>query len=288
MRTVIHEVDARVAQSQDLGAGQHLLRLEAPAIAAHATPGSFVHLETMPDRIALRRPFSILWSDCEDGTVDVLYKIVGAGTKAMADMKPGAHTRMLGPIGRGFDLQETGAYPLLVGGGVGIPPILFLARQLQAQTQAQPLVVMGSEVPFPFHSRPSQIRVPGVPGGVIAGMGLLEDLGIASRLCSMQGYAGCHRGHVDELAHHWLASQDEERRAQIAVFACGPMPMLNAVTQLARGFDLPCKVCVEEHMACATGGCAGCTMPIMGPDNVVSMKRVCVDGPVFDGRSVFY
>ncbi len=286
MRNSIHEVEAEVVQSQDLGADQYLLRLQAPTIAAQATPGSFVHMEALPERIALRRPFSVLWRDRDAGTVDVLYKVVGAGTEAMAHMQAGAHTRLLGPIGRGFDAAQAGEYPLLVGGGVGIPPILFLARQLQGE--AQPFVVMGSEVPFPFPSRPSQIRVPGIPEGVIAGMDLLEDLGIASRLCSLQGYAGCHNGYVDDLARHWLAAQDPERRARINVFACGPMAMLEAVARLAREFDLRCQVCVEEYMACAVGGCAGCTIPVMGEDNQLSMKRVCVDGPVFDARGVFH
>ena len=284
-RNAIYSVEARVAQVRHLEAEQHVLTLEAPDIARTAVPGSFVHLAPDAEGRSLRRPLSVLWSDPQAGTVDVLYKVVGKGTAALAQIAQGETRSMLGPIGRGFAFDPAYDRPLLVGGGVGIPPILFLAREIRQQ--AAPLAIMGSEVPFPFKSRPSAIRVPGMPDGVIAGMELLEDWGVASRLCSLQGYAGCHTGYVDALARLWLEAQADELRARVAVYACGPMPMLEAVARLARDFGLPCQVCVEEYMACAVGGCAGCTLPVMGEDGL-AMQRVCVDGPVFDARAVFH
>ena len=283
-RNVIHSVDARVARASHLEADQHTLLLEAPAIAESATPGSFVHLGVNADPSVMRRPLSILWSDREAGTVEVLYKVVGEGTAELARIREGATLPTLGPIGRGFQVDPDRDCPLLVGGGVGIPPVLFLAREIR--DRSSPLVVMGSEIPFPFASRPSTVRVPGMPDGVIAGMGLLEDWGVASRLCSTQGYAGCYDGYVDALARMWLETQDSGQRGRVAVYACGPVPMLEAVAGLAREFDVPCQVCMEEYMACAVGGCGGCTLPVMGEDGV-AMKRVCVDGPVFDAQAVF-
>ena len=283
-RNVIHSVDARVIRADHLEADQHTLVLEAPAIAESSTPGSFVHLGVNTDLSVMRRPLSILWSDREAGTVEVLYKVVGEGTAELARVREGEMLPMLGPIGRGFQVDPDRDHPLLIGGGVGIPPILFLAREIK--DDASPLVVMGSEIPFPFASRPSTIRIPGMPDGVIAGMDLLEDWSVASRLCSTQGYAGCYDGYVDALARMWLETQDSEQRERVAIYTCGPVPMLEAVAKLAREFDAPCQVCMEEYMACAVGGCAGCALPVMG-ENGMTMKRVCVDGPVFDARAVF-
>jgi dihydroorotate dehydrogenase electron transfer subunit len=88
------------------------------------------------------------------------------------------------------------------------------------------------------------------------------------------------------LARHWLQSLNDAARAEVEVFACGPTPMLRAVAQLAREFDLPCQVSLEEYMACAVGGCAGCVVEVQTPTGP-AMKRVCVDGPVFDAKTVF-
>ena len=284
-RGIIHSIAARVVRVNHMEADQHTLVLDAPTVAELATPGSFIHLGVSAKPLLMRRPLSILWSDREAGTIEVLYKVVGEGTAALARVRKGEVLPTLGPIGRGFRFDVDRDRPLLIGGGVGIPPILFLAREIR--DRASPLIVMGSEVPFPFASRPSGIRVPGMPDGVIAGMGLLEDWEIASRLCSTRGYAGCYDGYVDALARMWLETQAPRLRDRVAIYACGPVPMLDAVARLAEEFGLPCQVCMEERMACAVGGCAGCALPVMGEDGM-AMRRVCVDGPVFDARSVFF
>jgi dihydroorotate dehydrogenase electron transfer subunit len=144
---------------------------------------------------------------------------------------------------------------------------------------------MGSEVPFPFTARPSRFLLAGMPDAVIASMPLLEDWGIPGRLASLQGYPGCHNGYITGLARQWLDALDESQRTEVSVFACGPHPMLHAVAAMARDYGLPCQVSMEEYMACAVGGCAGCVVEIntvTGP----AMKRVCVDGPVFDANTV--
>ena len=117
-------------------------------------------------------------------------------------------------------------------------------------------------------------------------MPLLEDWNIPSRLASLQGYAGCHEGYVTDLARHWLKSLDDQARSEVELYACGPHVMLEAVVNLAREFDLPVQVSLEEFMACAVGGCAGCVVEVETDDGP-AMKRVCVDGPIFDGYKVF-
>ena len=92
---------------------------------------------------------------------------------------------------------------------------------------------------------------------------------------------------MTDLAAHWLGSLDARALAQVEVFACGPTPMLQAIASVARRFGVPCQVSLEEFMACAVGGCAGCAVPVVQADGSLAMKRVCVDGPVFDANAVY-
>jgi len=163
--------------------------------------------------------------------------------------------------------------------------MIFIAQALKDAPQ-QPFVVLGSEAPFPFITRPSQFVVDGLPPGVTAAMPLLDDWGIPSRLASLQGFAGCHQGYVTDLCRHWLDGLDEDGRAEVGVYACGPHPMLEAVVGVARDYGLPVQVSLEEFMACAVGGCAGCVVEVTTVEGP-AMRRVCVDGPVFDGYTVF-
>ncbi|KPK38663.1 MAG: oxidoreductase [Gammaproteobacteria bacterium SG8_47] len=284
-RGTIFVESARILSHDALAAEQYVLRVEAPQIARHARAGSFAHLTCDP-LLPMRRPLSIMRVDPGAGWVEFLYKALGHGTRLLASRDVGEQISVMGPIGQPFTAHSERRRPLLIGGGVGIPPMVFLADELRRTPDAQPLVIMGSEVPFPFTARPSQIIVAGVPEGTIAAMPLLEDWGIASRLASLQGYAGCFEGYVTDLARLWLQQLTAEERAHVEVFACGPHPMLHAVAVLTKEFGLPCQVSLEEFMACAVGGCAGCVVPVQTATGV-AMKRVCVDGPVFDAQAVF-
>ncbi len=263
---------------------QHVLRLAAPEIAARARPGAFVHLRCAP-ALAMRRPMSIMLVDPRRGTLDILFKAHGHGTAELAQRKPGERLSVMGPIGVPFKLAGYRPRPLLIGGGVGMPPMIYLADHLRRLKGLTPFVVLGSELPFPFRTQPSRILVPGMPEGAIAAMPLLEDWGIASRLASRQGYAGCFEGLVTELSSRWIDALGEAAREEIEIFACGPTPMLKAVQALAARYGLPAQLSLEEYMACAVGGCAGCTVRVHLPTGP-AMKRVCVDGPVFDASLV--
>jgi dihydroorotate dehydrogenase electron transfer subunit len=223
----------------------------------------------------------------QHGHVDFLYKAFGEGTALLAQRAIGEHINIMGPIGQPFELHPERKRPLLIGGGVGMPPMIFLADAMrQAKETYSPLVILGSEVPFPFKTQPSEFLVPGIPDEVIATMPLLEEWNIATRLTSTQGYAGCYNGYVTDLARLWLDALSEDQRNEVEIFSCGPHPMLEAVAQLAKDYDLPCQVSLEEFMACAVGGCAGCVVKVETEEGP-AMKRVCVDGPVFDAYRVF-
>lgn len=284
-RDTIALSDCSIIDKHEFAERQFVFRLHAPDISQSAVPGSFVHIQC-DDAIAMRRPISILRANKHAGWVDILFKCVGSGTEALSARDTGESISVIGPIGNGFEVDVEKTRPLLIGGGVGIPPMIFLAEHLKKQHKThQPLVLMGSEIPFPFDLKPSQAIIQGMPEGVIASMPLLEDWGLANRLASLQGYPGCYDGYVTDLGRGWLEHLDDERRQQVEVFACGPESMLDAVTRLACDFDLPCQVSMEEFMACAVGGCGGCVVEIETKDGL-AMKRVCVDGPVFNAHKV--
>lgn len=285
-RDSINLEQATILRHESFAGGQYLLRLHAPEIARAALAGSFVHMRC-DDALPMRRPMSIMRTNQQQGWIDILYKAHGLGSNLLAQRQVNDQLSVMGPIGVPFKQSNYRLRPLLIGGGVGIPPMIFLSEHIKrGAKEISPFVIMGAEVPFPFQARPSQIMVSGMPEGVIAAMPLLEDWGIASRLSSLQGYPGCFDGYVTDLARIWLDNMGRKEQQNIEIFSCGPTPMLKAVAMLAKEYSLPCQVSLEEYMACAVGGCAACAVRVETTSGPV-MKRVCVDGPVFEAASVF-
>jgi len=285
-RNTINVELAEIISHQDYPGDQYILRVHAPIIAVEAKAGSFVHIQCAPS-LPMRRPISIMRTSPETGMVDFLYKALGGGTHQLAMRKKGEVLDLLGPIGKPFELHKEKKCPLLIGGGVGMPPMIFIADEIKKQrNHYQPFVILGSEVPFPFMTQPSQFILPGVPTDVTATMPLLEEWNIPCRLASLQDYPGVHEGYVTDLARLWLNGLSDDKLHNVEIFSCGPHPMLQAVADLAKEFDIPCQVSLEEFMACAVGGCAGCVVEVK-TEQGIAMKRVCVDGPVFDAKQVF-
>ena len=282
---------AELLDQQQFEGDQFLMRLASPRVASQAQPGQFVHLDT-GEALRLRRPLSIMRVDRQRGWIELLYKKIGAGTEALSRRAPGDQFSVLGPIGHGFVANLDRPRPLLLGGGVGMPPMLFMADTLRNQRHYQPLVLLASEVPFPFRPQPSTIMVEGMPDATIATMGLLDDWGVPARLASNQGFPGCFDGFITDLADQWLSTLNPQALAEVEILACGPEPMMRAVQALASKHQLPSQLSLEEYMACAVGGCAGCVVAVDQPDESGqrqrAMKRVCVDGPVFAGDQVVF
>jgi dihydroorotate dehydrogenase electron transfer subunit len=285
-RGTIFVEDATVIDVAPFPGDQFVIRLSSPKCATAAQPGSFVHIQC-DEAIPMRRPLSIMRADADEGWIEVLFKIVGEGLRALGSREPGDILSSMGPIGHGFVPNSERPVPLLIGGGVGIPPMVFLAEHLKDDPfDWNPLVIMGSEIPFPFEMTGSAIQTPWLSADINGTMPLLESWNVPARLASLSDFDGTYRGFVTDLAREWLVSLSDDERSKVEIFTCGPTPMLKAVAALAREFDLPCQVSLEEFMACAVGGCAGCTVPVQTDDGP-AMKRVCVDGPVFDAYAVF-
>ena len=284
-RDTIFVQDGEVISIDAFPGEQFIMRIRAPKCAASAQPGNFVHI-TCDESLPMRRPLSIM--RVGDDWIEILYKIVGHGLRLLSKKKSGDFVSVLGPIGQPFRPSPDRPNTLLIGGGVGIPPMVYIADWLrQDKGSWQPFAILGSEIPFPFDLKKSSLPVDGVADDVNSTMPLLESWGIPARLTSLQGYEGCHDGYVTDLAGQWLSTLSKDELGKVEIFACGPTPMLKAVADLAARYDLPCQVSLEEFMACAVGGCAGCAVKISTPDGE-AMKRVCVDGPVFDASTVVW
>jgi dihydroorotate dehydrogenase electron transfer subunit len=284
-RGTIRLEDAEIIFQRSFPGNQHILRVSAPEAAGRALPGTFAHLTCDPS-IAMRRPLSIMQVDSDEGWMEFLYKPVGHGLAQLANRRPGERISMLAPIGRGFAPDPSRPKVLAIGGGVGIPPMIFLAQHLREHPIFKPLVLMGSELPYPFELQDAGLAVLGMPGSASVSLTLLESWGVPSRLASNAALPGTWRGYVTDLARLWLDTLAPRTLNEVQIAACGPEPMLRATADLARHYGLPCSLALEEFMACGVGGCAGCTIRVETADGP-AMKRVCVDGPVFDAREVY-
>lgn len=281
-RGTIKSCNCQILAHYKFEGDQYILTIESEEIAKLTLPGQFVHV-TVSDSISLRRPISIMSVDIENSTFDLLYKVVGEGTRKLSESRVGEKLSIIGPIGNGFNLTNK-KLPLLIGGGVGMPPMIAIAQQIKDNGHYDPLVILGSEVPFPF--TPEKSNIGPLCDGVTHTMPLLEEWGIACRLTSMQGFDGVFNGYVTDLAREYLDDLSKSELSQVEIFSCGPHQMLESVASLAVEYNLPCQVSLEEFMACGVGGCAGCVIEAK-IDNIKHMKRVCVDGPVFNSRDIF-
>jgi dihydroorotate dehydrogenase electron transfer subunit len=254
-----------VLERRRVGAYQALI-LVAPRIAEHARAGQFVHVLAGQDRsFPLRRPFSIHRVERPGaalGTVQVTFDVVGAGTLALSRLRPHDVVDVLGPLGRPFTPPETPTGCLLVGGGYGTAPLFFLATELRVR----------------------RCRVDFAIGAASAGRLLdameAKRLGHSLTVTTDDGSAG-RRGLVTDPLPELLA-----RTGAGQVYACGPMPMLAAVSRVAAAAGVPCQVAVEEQMACGTGICFSCVVPVGDGSGGTRMARSCLEGPVFDGAAV--
>ncbi len=284
-RNTIFVEDGEVMSLTAFPGQQFIMRIRAPRCAAAAKPGNFVHISCSELR-PMRRPMSIMRA--RDDWIEILFKIVGDGLRLLSQKTVGDRLSVLGPIGTPFSPSPERPNVLLIGGGVGIPPMVFVADYLRQDNSGwTPLAILGSEIPFPFDLLPSKLATPWLPAELNRTMPLLESWGVPARLATLAGFEGCFEGYVTELAERWLSTLTDAERAKSEIFACGPTPMLRAVAALAGRYGLPCQVSLEEYMACAVGGCAGCAVRIETADGP-AMKRVCVDGPVFDAATVVW
>lgn len=252
-----------VAQTFFERAGSGELTLAAPLCAARVRPGQFVHLRLDGlEAHILRRPFSVYRASATDGTITLLYQVVGAGTRRMQSLSLGAQLSILGPVGTGW---QPGAARrcLLIGGGTGAAALYLLAEDLVARGVTLD-VVLGAATGELLVCEDPFVR--------------LLEVAAAGGRCQVTTDDGSRgaKGLVTERAARLLAEH-----AYDYIAACGPEPMLRAVASLAEAAGLRCEVGLERRMACGLGACLGCTV-----ETTQGNKRACADGPVFNAREV--
>ncbi len=216
--------------------------------SAITVPGQFINIKL--EGLYLRRPISV--NDCIDGDVTVVYRAVGKGTEAMTEMGEGKELSVLTGLGNGFDVTKSGDRPLLVGGGVGIPPLYLLAKKLMARG-VKPAVVLG------FNTK-SEIFLADE----------FRALGVDVYVATADGSYGT-RGFVTDVMKDLEYSY---------FYSCGPMPMYRAMEKVASSDG---EYSLEERMGCGFGACMGCSCK-----TILGNKRVCADGPVFGRKEIIW
>ncbi|MBV9468820.1 MAG: dihydroorotate dehydrogenase electron transfer subunit [Abitibacteriaceae bacterium] len=256
---------AQIIEQRELTPSHYRLRLAAPEIAQTAKAGQYVHVlprATHSFDPLLRRAFSIMRA-AEDA-IDILYRIEGRGTALLARRKAGETIDVLGPLGLPFAPLTT--HNILVGGGVGVPPLVLLAAQAVPEVRIQALIGARAATE-------------------IIGQEDFRDYDVPVEVATDDGSAG-HQGLVTDLLERQL-SQSGLTGQGLTVFACGPLPMLRVVAAMSQRYKVPCQVSLEENMPCGVGVCNGCVVPVLGAgDDYGNYRRICVDGPVLWANEV--
>lgn len=247
------KMKSTVMEQHVLADGISSMWLSAKEIAAQAKPGQFISVYSNDKSRVLPRPISICEIDREKGALRIVYRVVGKGTEEFSKAKAGDSFEILGPLGNGFPLEEAkGKKVLMVGGGIGVPPMLQTAKEIEGEA----IIVSGYRNQDLF---------------------LKEELEAAGTLfiATEDGSVGTKGNVVDAIRENKIEAD--------IMFACGPKPMLRALKEYALEKGMPCWISMEEKMACGIGACLACVCQSKEVDSHshVHNKRICKDGPVF-------
>lgn len=236
-------------------------------IAAEAHPGQFLMVRLMSPswEYLLSRPFSFCRVD--GSRIELLFNVVGKGTRSLSEAKTGEILEILGPLGNGFSFEGV-SRAILGGGGMGIAPLPFLASELAKRRPAVNVTVL-------------------LGARTAASLCLLETfsaLGARVEVATDDGAAG-YKGLVTDLLEKELKSGKDDR---LVVYACGPKPMLQTIARFTEEHSVPCQVSVEERMGCGVGACMACACKTRDEQGNEHFKRVCLEGPVFDVAELIF
>ena len=279
----VHRQSAPVIEATTLPGGHCHLRLRAPAIAAAAKPGQFVNIAPPLDSTLLRRPLGV-YRTVDGSDIEVLFKTVGKGTIALANVRTGDRLDVIGPLGNGFDLS--GTLPdtaVLVAGGFGLAPLFPLAAALRDHVR-QTFLFVGTEEELPLEISDSSMHLSFVDPEVTVTLPDFEKLGASCRVATVKEQPGFYSGLVTDLLEKLL--HHPEPLGVAKVYACGPWAMLKKTAAIAAEHQLPCDVLLEERMGCGIGACMSCAVRVFDEDGEPRYVRACVEGPVFDAATV--
>lgn len=276
---------AVVVDQSSLGNGIYDLTLKTDKIAKAAKAGQFVSVYSNDKSKLLPRPISLCGINRDDDTIRLVYRVTGegTGTEEFSKLVRGDKVRILGPLGNGFTVQP-GKKAFLIGGGIGVPPMLQLAKDINAgivQTSGEEknsgqAAMEGAEI------KTAVCDMSIVMGYRDENTFLLDEFKeqAASFVATEDGSVGTKGNVIDAIKDNALEAD--------VIYACGPMPMLRALKAYAAEHDMDCFVSMEERMACGIGACLACVCKIKDKDahSNVNNKRICKEGPVFDAKEV--
>jgi dihydroorotate dehydrogenase electron transfer subunit len=264
---------AIVAAIDEVAPGLLHVGLLAPHIAARIRPGQFVMVQVRDaDEPLLRRPLSVCRATGDH--IELLVQVRGRGTRCVAAWRPGEQVRVLGPLGNGFTLSGTHGSALLVAGGIGVAPLISLAGVLCGASGRRWMLLFG-----------------GASAGDLDWLERFSLPGAEIAYATENGSLG-RKGLVTDLLSSYLQATSAPGRNSASIYSCGPTGMQREVARIAAAHGLPCQVSLEARMACGVGACLGCAVGIRAADApgacaaAAGYRRVCRDGPVFDGSEV--
>ncbi len=259
--------DVHLLRKEALEGAYVVLTFRHPEVAQGARPGQFVMIKAgVSAEPPLRRPFSILATDTGEDSFSLFLKTVGAGTRALADLRPGETAQCLGPLGRPFSDPPAGVEPLLIAGGYGIAPFRLFCADLRAR------------------GRGARVFYGGRTAGDLQIREAFAAMGVPLVPATDDGSLG-HRGRVTEPLEAYL----DQAEGPVALYACGPDPMLHAVARLAARRGLSAEVSLDPWMGCGVGTCLGCVVWIQDAGEELPKYRcACTQGPVFAAEDVVW
>ena len=251
--------DTAVIRSRDLKNDYFSLLLGPFSKAKRCLPGSFVHIKLPKSELYFRRAMSIASVDADNEQIEIIFKIFGRGTTLLSQFRKNDRIDLLGPLGKVFKKPKSNERVIMVGGGVGFPPLLFLASNLVANG------FPANQIEFFYGGRTS---------GEIVERKRINNLNVNFHPVTDDGSFG-QKGLVTEIVAKYVHGKKGER---MRLYGCGPEGMLKATDQLALKHEIPGQLSLEAPMPCGYGVCLGCVVPLRRGGHA----RVCCDGPVFD------
>ncbi len=255
---------ALVIRHREIAPYYYELEFISPSIAREVLPGQFVNVRISNSLDPLlRRPFSIYDVDKKLGSITVFYKVVGRGTELLSQMPIQKRLDVMGPLGKPFSIPQHISNAYLIGGGVGIAPLVYLARVLTAHN-IKIKVLMGAST-----------------SGFLSGKDMFGRLGVDYLVSTDDGSEGL-KGRVTDLFEQQLSITDCDY-----IYACGPEPMLSRITHLALNNGIEGEISLEGHMACGVGACLGCAHQVKVGESH-RYAKICSEGPVFKIGEVLF